>query len=112
LGPSTTLDLKFFFDKLLQIADLGFFIETTTGERKRLDDSNYLSINSVWNCDNYWLAKKDDWKSSNHLDLSNSENWIKFVCDLEKQSNTSPKRLLNNLHQWLGPLVVPGLYID
>ena len=89
--------------------DLGFFIETTSGERKRLDDSNYLSINSVWNNDNYWLAKNDDWRSSNSLDLPNKENWIKFVCDLDKQPDSSPKRLLNNLHQWLGPLVVPGM---
>ena len=77
----------------------GFFVETTTGERKALDDRNYFSINSVWNSENYWVAVTEDWKTGNtgSLDLSNPEKWVKFVCDLETGSGNSPKRLLNNL---------------
>ena len=35
----------------------GFFIESTTGERKRLSDPAYKRINAVWNHENYWLSK-------------------------------------------------------
>jgi hypothetical protein len=77
----------------------GFFVESTTGERKALDDRNYFSINSVWNSENYWVAITDDWKTGNSgsLELSDPEKWIKFVCDLETGTGNSPKRLLNNL---------------
>ena len=75
----------------------GFFVETTTGERKSLTDPNYFSINSVWNCENYWLAITDDWKTSDSLNLDKKEKWIKFVADLDTGNGNSPKRLLSNL---------------
>ena len=82
---------------LLNIIAKGFFVESTSGERKSLTDPNYFSINSIWNSENYWLAITDDWKTSDSLNLENKEKWIKFVADLDTGSGNSPKRLLSNL---------------
>lgn len=92
----------------------GFFIESTTGERKPLNHPSYKSINSAWNHENYWLNKQldEEWKNGKSLDLIDESKWIKFVCHLdmpkkEESQDDSPKRLLNNLHSWLSELVIP-----
>ena len=84
-----------------------FFIEATTGERKHLDDPSISKIIAVWDDKNYWLKKVPDNKLAKSLDLGDEDHWIKFVCDVEKNDECSPKRLLTNLQSWIGTLSVP-----
>ena len=84
-----------------------FFIEATTGERKHLDDPSISKIIAVWDDKNYWLKKVPDSKLAKSLDLGDEDHWIKFVCDVEKNDECSPKRLLTNLQSWIGKLSVP-----
>jgi hypothetical protein len=37
----------------------GFYIEPTTGYGKKVNDSEYLGIESVWNNDNLWVNMQD-----------------------------------------------------
>ena len=63
----------------------GLFIESTTGQKRPLNDPAYISINALWNHENYWLNNEanEGWKEAKWLDLADGRKWIKFVCDLE-----------------------------
>jgi hypothetical protein len=119
LGGTEKVNSGHYFHSWIYIDMLessGFFIESTTGNRKPLNNPAYKSINSVWNHENYWLNRQADeeWKTATSLDMGNNSKWIKFVCDMELPKKTgensnedSPKRLLNNLQGWLNDLVIP-----
>ena len=84
------------------------------GERKALNAPCYKKVNSLWNVDNYWLSKNEEWRNRSHLDLHSNQNWVKFVADLEGDAVGSSggggdcnKRLLSAPHSWLGELEVP-----
>jgi hypothetical protein len=69
-----------------------------------MNDGSYYRINSVWNHENYYLAKDDSWKNRKTLELQNNEYWIPFVTESE---NEDSKRLLLSPFSWLNPLEVP-----
>ena len=91
----------------IQISEAAFFIEPSTGERRLLSDGGYISIAAVWGKDNYWLARDQEWKEGNNLDLGNEEHWIKLVRDDGEFHGGGGKRLLTPLTAWVDDLRVP-----
>lgn len=72
-----------------------FFIEPSTGEKVSLNDYNYISIESVWNHENYWVNMQNESRISDMIfDLSNLQHWEYIIIEEEsdEEENTTKSK--------------------
>ncbi|XP_054719156.1 LOW QUALITY PROTEIN: uncharacterized protein LOC129228502 [Uloborus diversus] len=73
-----------------------FFIETSTGEKKLPDDSDYLGIEFAWNDRNFWYHKKISLENCQDIsyDFDDELHWEAFLPNFSLENLSSG----NNLH--------------